>query len=215
VVLEQPVPLFLLSLLGVGQTLEVITMLNANRMVAVAMPGVILLVWIAWRSKAIPLAAWCLTGALMMEQAAATQVHRYVMVKLPSGIANFQTKDAEEVSWLVDHTQPGDSFFEVMNTRFYAPLELKNPSPVDVLGTTDRVLPVWVDEAVEGLEKSRTRYILCGAGADIGAVGGEHPPSDHMDPLRRYMREHYARAIVFGNGEEVWKRNDSTDGLRE
>lgn len=151
-ILESSVPLVLLAALGVGQALEVITMLNANRMAAVAMPGVILFVWSIRQSKVIPVAAWCLTGVLMIGQAAATQMHRYVLIKLPTGEVNFQASDAEEVGWLVAHTRPGDSFFEVANTRFYAPLELRNSTSVDVLGVTDITLPGWVDEVVEGLK---------------------------------------------------------------
>jgi hypothetical protein len=206
-ILEQPLPLVLLALLGVGQTLEVITMLNANRMAAVAMPGIILLVWIARRSSFFRVTAWCVAGALMIGLAAAQQVHLYVTVKLPTGDVKFQTQDAAEVAWLVDNTRPGDSFFEVVNTRFYAPLELRNPTPVDVLGPTNITLPRWVDEVVGGLEKSGTMYIVWGGDTSSNGVNGtKRRPGDHLDPLRQYMRDHYVRAIAFENGEEVWKR---------
>ena len=148
----------------------------------------------------------------MLGQAAATQVHHYVLLKLPTGEANFQSSDAEEVGWLIAHTRPGDSFFEVVNTPFYAPLELRNPTPVDVLGATDITLPVWVDEVVEWLDKSTTIFVVWKSETERGAVsGGKYRPSDHLGPLRRYMREHYTLVIVFGNGEEVWKRADGTD----
>jgi hypothetical protein len=216
VILENPVPVVFLSALGIGQTLEVITMLNANRMAAVAMPGVILFVWSIRRSKVIPVAAWCLTGVLMMGQAAATQLHQYVLIKLPTGEVKFQASDAEEVGWLVAHTRPGDSFFEVANTRFYAPLELRNPTPVDVLGLTDITLPGWVDEVMEGLDKSRTQYVVWKSQTGNWAIsGGAYGPNDHLEPLRRYMREHYARVIVFGNGEEIWERDGRTDHPQE
>lgn len=206
-IMQHTAPLVLLAMLGVGQTLEVITMLNANRMAAVAMPAIILLVWIARRSRVFMFAAWSLVGMFLIGQAATTQLHRYVPVRLPSGNALFRREDAEEVAWLVQHTQPGDSFFEVANTRFYAPLELRNPTPVDQLGTTDMTLPQWVGEAVEGLEKSRTMYIVWGTETGIWAVSGDtHRPSDRLEPLRQYMRDHYVRTIVFENGEEVWKR---------
>ena len=208
-----PFPLVVLAALGIGQTLEVITMLNANRMAAVAMPAVILMVWSARRSKAIPVSAWCLTGVLMMVQAAATQVHRYVFLALPTGEAEFQANDAEEVGWLVAHTHPGDSFFEVANTRFYAPLELRNPTPVDVLGITNITLPEWVDEAIEGLDKSRPLYIVWKSRTGLWAMsGGKDRQNDHLEPLKQYMREHYAPIIDFRNGEEVWKRDDRTEG---
>ena len=130
------------------------------------------------------------------------------MVHLPGGNALFPDDDGEEASWLVEHTRPGDSFFEVANTRFYAPLELRNPTPVDVLGATDMTLPQWVDEVVEGLEVHKTDYILWGSETEIRAVtGGEHLSSDHLEPLRSYMRKHFVRVVVFRSGEEIWKRN--------
>jgi hypothetical protein len=211
-IIESPVPLVLLAALGVGQALEVITMLNANRMAAVAMPAVILFVWNIRRSKMVPVVAWCLTGVLMIGQVAAAQLHQYVLIKLPTGEVNFQASDAEEIGWLVAHTRPGDSFFEVANTRFYAPMELRNPTPVDVLGLTDITLPRWVDEVAEGLDKGKVQYIVWKSQTGRWAISGDnYGPSDHLGRLRRYMREHYARAVLFENGEEVWKRDDGTD----
>jgi hypothetical protein len=171
------------------------------------MPAAILLVWTFQRSRVFALGGWCLIGVLIIGQTTTTQVHRYLMVHLPGGNSLFQEEEAEEVSWLVEHTRPGDSFFEVANTRFYAPLKLRNPTPVDVLEPTDMTLPQWVDEAVEGLEANRTMYILWGPGTGIGAViGGEHLTRDHLEPLRWYLQKHFVRIVVFGNGDEIWKR---------
>jgi hypothetical protein len=203
----------LLASLGIFQTLEVITMLNWNRMAAVAMPAVILCVWlISQRHPAKPpiaVACWCVACGMILVQVGVTQFHHSTAVNLPTGSALFQDDEVEEAEWLVQHTRPGDCFFEVANTRLYVPFALRNPTPVDVLSAGDWTLAHWVDEAVDGLEACRTRYILWEPRAGIGTVEQRHQtPSDHLDPLRGYMQKNFKRTYTFANGGEIWMRTN-------
>jgi hypothetical protein len=205
------VALVLLASLGILQTLEIITMLNWNRMAAVAMPSVILFAWLISRrhsaSRPIAVGCWCVVCAIVLVQAGATQFHHYARVKLPTGSALFQNDEAEEAEWLVQHTRPGDCFFEVANTRLYVPLGLRNPTTVDVLSNKDSTLPRWVDESIAGLEACQVQYILWEPRTGIGTVAQRKQAlTDHLDPMRAYIQEDFKRTQVFANGSEIWMR---------
>lgn len=207
------VALILLAALGIFQTLEVITMLNWNRMAAVAMPSVILCVWLITQmgsaERRVTMACWCIVTAMIVVQSGATQVRPFPRVTLPGGDALLDKDDVDEVAWLVAHTRPDDDFFEVANTRLYAPLGLRNPTPVDVLAPLDSTLPHWVDESVAALQRSATRYILWEPHTGIGRVEQRRQAkSDHLEPLRTYIEEQYVRVAVFANGDEMWARKE-------
>lgn len=212
--LENRTGLFLLGSLGVWQLLEVIFALNWNRGAAVAIPSTILAVYLigrrddARRSKLVA-GSWCLLAALIAAKTAPLQWHHYPRVALPTGDALFEQQDAEEFRWLAGHTHPGDAFLEVANTRLYAPMELRNPSPVDLLTRGSYTLPAWDGEVVEGLEQSRTRYVLWSERSGIGSVSEmDATAHDQLDPLRVYLQSRYQRVQVFANGDEVWERRD-------
>jgi hypothetical protein len=202
---ENSVALSLLASLGILQTIEMITMLNWNRMAAVAMPAVILGTWLIGRigpaKRRVMVGCWCVAGAMMLVQPAVTQLHRYPLAHLPTGTALLQEEEAEEVEWLIGHTHPGDCFFEAANTRYYVPLALRNPTPADVLSTRDITLPQWVDESVEDLQACPVRYILWSPHSGIGRV---ETRGDRLDPLRAYMRRDFTRVQTFANGDEMW-----------
>ena len=206
--------LFLLSSLGTLEMLEVVTALNWNRMAAAAVPSIILAVYLvgsgkAERRRVVVASLWLILATLVLAKTIPIQLHHYSQVNLPTGPALLQNEDAEEVLWLVHHTNPADFFFEAANTRLYAPLDLRNPTPVDVLTTTKITLPYWATEVVQGLEQSRTRYILWSEHSGIGSVKQMHTtPHDHLDPLRSYIQTKYARIQIFANGDEIWERRD-------
>ena len=201
----------LLALWGSGLMLATITMLNWNRMDAAAAPALILLIWGIGRSgrpeRWLAAACWCCAGAMMLLQMTETERHRFVNLQLPTGRALFEPKDAAEVQWLVEHTHPGDAFFEVATTRFYVPLGLRNPAAVDVLSTGRSTLPAWVGETTNSLERSGVRYILWAPGAGIGKVDGTAARSeDVLRPMREYVRMRFTRVAVFEGGDEIWER---------
>lgn len=212
--LENRIALFLLAVLGVFEMLEVIAALNWNRAAAVTIPSTILAVYLIDRRQSVHRSklvagAWCVLAALIVARTAPLQWHRYLRVDLPTGTALFEPQDAEEVRWLAEHTHPGDAFFEVANTRFYAPLALRNPTPVDLLTTGAYTLPTWIDEVVHGLEQSRTRYVLWSPGSGIGSLCRARTATrDQLDPLRLYLQIAYERVQVFASGDEVWERRD-------
>lgn len=209
------IPLILLSSLGVLEMLEFITALNWNRMAAAALPAAILAIWLIGtmrrRRRFTLVVCCCGLGAMMLVAPMETQLGKAAPVRMPTGTALVEAKDAAMVDWLTEHTRPGDCFFEVTNTRFYAPLGLRNPTPVDVLASGPWVPPEWVQEVIAGLESSRTQYILWDTHGELGKVegGGPRRAGDRLDPLRHFMLDRYERIEVFANGEQVWARKGS------
>ncbi len=200
-----------LATLGVLQTVEVIFMLNWNRMAAVAMPSTILFVWLLTRlpldTRPVVIMCCCFAGAMIIIGWAVMQLHHYPRVNLPTGTALFTNDEAEAAYWLANHTRPGDYFFEVATARFYAPFELQNVSAVDMLGTTAVTLPEWVGEVIDGLKAHQVQYVFWEPHAGISTVTDRHPvPGDHLDPLREYLQQNFRRAEIFTNGGEIWER---------
>jgi hypothetical protein len=203
--------LVLLSSLGVCLTLEVITRLDWNRMDAVAIPGVILCIWAVSRAqkfKPILMAmCWCLVGWMALTQSLAIGIHHYRRLSLPTGPALFQQDEATEFEWIMQHTRPGDSFFGVATMSYYTPLQLKNPSPVDVLLPYRVTLPEWVTLTISRLEQTQVEYILWSP--KTGILHVEDSPSseeDHLGPFRYYLKSHFMLIKTFANGDEIWKR---------
>ncbi len=122
------------------QTLEIITMLNPNRMASrrdsIDDPGRVAHQPDGTPSKRVVVAAcWSIVAATIMAESVAMLIHPYTRADLPTGPALLEPDDAEEVLWLVQHTRRGDWFFEAANTRLYVPLALQNPTPVPLLMT--------------------------------------------------------------------------------
>jgi hypothetical protein len=210
---RDPVALFLLASLGIVQALEVITVLNWNRMAAAEIPAAILTVYLIARkqrqaSLLVP-ACWALLAVIGFGRCLPQAMHRYTRVDLPTGPALAPKNDAEELNWLATHTRPGDTFFDASNARLYALLELRNAMPVDMLTTVQNTLPSWLKLAIQGLDQSRTRYILWSERAGIGSVERMHTDAnDHLDPMRLYMQHSYICIKTFADGDQVWERRD-------
>ncbi len=210
---RHPFSLFLLASLGIMQTLEVIAALNWNRMAAVAIPSAILTILLISGKKRsryllVP-ACWSLLAVSAFAKYIPQMQHLYTRIQLPTGPALFQKEDVEQISWLVMHTRPGDTFFEVANTRLYALLQLRNPTPVDLLTTQNYTLDSWVSEVVKGLDQSGTRYILWSQRFGIGSINGMHTiECDHLDPLRGYLQSTYTCIWTFANGDQIWERRN-------
>lgn len=91
--------LFWLASLGFLQTLEIITMLNWNRMAATALPAMILVVWSIAQTgllrRAVIAASWSIVAAIVLVEAAAAQKQYRILADLPTGRVLLQKDDAE------------------------------------------------------------------------------------------------------------------------
>jgi len=85
------------------------------------------------------------------------------------------------------------------------PLALRDPVYAESLLPTERTRPEMVTLTVRQIEQRQVKYIMWSPQwADSNHA--ETPSSDHLEPLRIYLRSHYARVHVFSNQDEIWER---------
>jgi hypothetical protein len=107
--------------------------------------------------------------------------------------------------WIAEHTRPGEFFFEAEWADVYTALELQNPTILPFVTNTDYTPPEQVQQVVQALETHRVKLVLWSLWLDIPR--GLSPASDHLHPLRAYLRSHYNVVKTFPDGEQVWQRD--------
>lgn len=205
----QTMQVVLLSMMGLFLLLEVITRMNWIRLYVVATPAMVLLVWLVERAQRVR--TYAIASLLAMLVCAAglqtrSRQYRTVMVmNLPAGKTALSPEQFEEISWLKQHTKPGDTFFQGCLTTLYMPLDLHSPVFVDSLWANDYTRPEWVTLTIQQLEQNDLKYVLWfPRWTSTGLY--DAPSEDHLDPFRSYLRSHYVRVHVFSNQDEVWER---------
>jgi hypothetical protein len=198
----------MLAMIGLSLQLVIITRVNWNRLYAVAMPALILLVWIARSSKLrrhATTALWLVIAGLTIKQIWSEYHHPHWIAELPAGRTVLSNQNYEEYSWLSQHTIPGDYFFQSSWLNFYVPLELRSPVFVDGLWSTELTRPEYVALTVRQIEQKQVKYILWTPRWTEEEVAS-NPEENHLGPFRAYLASHYARIHIFSTHDEVWQR---------
>ena len=196
----------LLCLIGFALTCEVALSLNWLRLFAVSIPALILAVSMLEKSRRRSLACgvWALAIFLGIFQVTARHRRPYVVAELPAGTAALSPQDYERCSWLMQHTTPGDFFFEPLAPSLYLPLALRSPVFVEGLGPTDQTRPEFVDRTIREFHSKPVRFVLWSPHTDEAEA--LYQTTDHVAPFRDYLHSHYARVWTFSTGEQVWER---------
>jgi hypothetical protein len=198
----------LLTLVGLAMLLEIALSINWLRLFCVAMPGIILLVWILGRSNvrghAIGL-MWVGVLCLACLQTWARQHREFVIADLPAGKAAVSPQAHKKLQWLLQNTKPGDLFFQAGWPGLYLPLALHNPVYLDALDTGDQTRPQYLDLSIRQLQARQVRFILWSPRLNfpesfrpIGAY--------HLAPFLQFLHSHYQRLEVFSDLDEIWER---------
>ena len=197
----------LLAIVGSYLLLELVFSLNWLRLYAVSMPGVILFVWLLALNlkvrRYVLAAVWIGIACLAAQRVWSTQRHDYVRAELPGGKCATRVAEYEKLTWIMQHTVPGDFLFEAGWPGVYIPLELRNPVFLDTAGTTFN--PEWVKRTVQQLDAKQVRYVLW-TGRFNYPTDPRRPWTDDLAPLRNYLHANYEIVHVFPDGEEAWKR---------
>jgi len=201
--------IMMLSLTGFFLLLEVVSRANWVRIYCISMPALILFVWlVAGASKPrqyAKAAMWVLVIGSALMQTASRHRHSQVVIDLPAGRAVLagELYSDDELSWLTQHTRPGELFFQAGWLNTYLPLKLRSPVFVDFLSKS---MPSgYVDLTVRQIEQSRAKYILwthflpSPNGPDISG-------QDPLGSFRAYLVDRYAPVQVFANEDEAWQR---------
>lgn len=187
-----------------------ITRVNRVRIFCISMPAVILLFWVIaharkWQAHVLT-AGWIIVACFAAQQIVWRHHAYHHIADLPSGRTALNAERYEQFSWLMDHTRPGDLFFQSFWPNVYFPLDLRTPVFVDGLTTNEVTRPEWVDMTIRQLEEKQVKYIFCSPWL-YRQFAPRYPWQDHLEPFRAYLRSHYTRVHVFSNQDEIWERN--------
>lgn len=192
----------LLALVGAGMFLEVAQSPNWLRVDCIAMPAVILLVWLVsgaaegltayarLRTYAIALTAIGLIG-VSAHQVWARNIARPLVLDLPAGRSAVTALAGEKLAWLARRTTPGELFFQARYQSLYLPLQLRDPA-FDFL---DRYTsPEFVALDLRQLAAKRARYILWS-------------PLDRprYPAFEQFLYERYRKVWQFTDAAEIWE----------
>jgi hypothetical protein len=192
----------LLTFVGVAMFVEVAQSPNWIRVYCVAMPGVILFVWLSLLTASVRSYATTLmwTGLICLaaHQTWDRHVQPGVMEDLPAGRIATAPLAGEKLAWLARHTAPDELFFEARWVDAYLPLALRNPVFTDMLEGGHNSRSEFVDLSIRQLEAKRVRYIVWSQQLES--------PRYPFAKFREFLTDRYERVLTFPDHDEVWQR---------
>lgn len=190
----------LMLLCCVGVTLAIgLSGPTAARLNHVAIPGMVLLIWLFSQipfSKRIGMA---LTAVLVLVGTSYI-FQRQIIVKkyldMPAGRAAFLSPEAfERYKWIGENTSEGEILYEAQHPSFYFPFHLKNPTPMVIVRDSEYTPRFQVDSVVNALAKNPPNIIVWDGkwskAAEARAVG------DNLEPLWEYIESNYELSVEY------------------
>jgi len=181
------------------------------RLISVAPPGLIVLVWLVKSSPKLPRAVTHFIAAcalvVLVAQSVIVQTSWRGYLQSPTGRAALLDPDRfEKYRWILNRTHPGDFYFQADDCDQYFLLDLRNPAEVSFVTESSYTRPEQVQNVIEMLEKYQTRFVMWSAWLDVPRTRGANGSS--LAPLRAYLRAHYHPVKEFAdNFEEAWERS--------
>jgi hypothetical protein len=200
--------LTLLSLLGATLSVEIAFSLNWLRAFAVAPPAIVLA--IAWLARYDRRPRWAMStiwaGVVLLGLYQTWTKHRrpYIVAEFPAGKVALGPEAYEKLSWVRQHSAPGDFFFQPLVPSMYLPLGLRSPVFVEGLGPNEQSRPEFVELTIRQLEQRQVQYVLWSPHTDQVRPGPQ--PADHLEPFRAFLHSHYERVWTFSDHDEIWRR---------
>ncbi len=181
------------------------------RLISVSPPAIILFVWLIKSPAKLPRTlmrlAWACGLLALASQSATAQIGWKGYLKSPTGRAALLGRDRyEKYRWVLEHTHPGDFYFQADDCDEYFLLGLQNPAEVSFVTDSIYTRPEQVQNAIEMIEKHRVRFVMWSAWLDVPRSPGA---DGSTGPLRVYLRAHYHPVKGFDDAqyEVVWERN--------
>jgi hypothetical protein len=194
----------LLAFVGVAMFVEIAGSPNWIRLYCVAMPGIILFVWLiavgltgTLRRCATNL-MWAGLICLAAQQTWSRHLQHSVIEDLPAGRIATAPSTGEKLAWLARHTTPGEFVFEARWVDVYLPLALRNPVYIDMLEGGHKSRPDFVDLSIQQLDTERVRYIIWSPRLES--------PAYPFATFREFLADRYQRVLTFPDQDEVWQR---------
>ena len=202
--------LVLLNFVGLAMFVSIIPAPGWVRLGTVSLPALILLTWFlkgpGRLCRVFRMSLWGFALALAIGEPLTTQVHQHYLLDAPRGSAAFMSSaEYNKFRWLQGRTQPGEFLFEADFPDVYYLLGLRDPGRVPFVTPTGYTRPEQVQQTIEALEQKHVRLVVWGANLDIPYENRRE--GDHLNPLRKYLREHYRASMSF-ELEQVWVRRE-------
>lgn len=210
----------LLMLLGIaGLALAAgISAPGVVRLAHVAVPAIIIFVWLIGRLKfaqaaaAVMLIGLSAVGAAYVVQRQTAPKH---FLDMPAGRAAFLSEQYfRRYEWIGANTSPGDAFYEGHHPSYYFPFHLRNPTPMYLLRDSDYSPQFQVDGVLSSLRAHPPEFIAWPRKWTKPA--GERLPGDNLNELSQFIHANYEPRIVFdkpldytpySEGDiEIWRR---------
>lgn len=205
--------------LGTAMTFT-ITAPNTSRLFQIAIPGLIVVVWLvidsSQRVKRLAIAPKLLAAGTAVSlvfgfvQAVRLQMTPLTYLETPSGLVAYPASPIidERYRFLIANTKPGDIVFEAYQPYIYFPLHLRNPTKYGQIWPSDYTRPEHVAETISDLEAKRPRYILWNN--DYNNPAEMRTADDHTGPLAEFLERNYTPiggVIDIPEGRiQIWER---------
>jgi hypothetical protein len=180
-----------------------------NRLYAVSVPALILLVWclgtLRESGRTLAQLLWVAVLAMGIARPLIAQIRWKAYLSLPTGrTVFFEPVLYEKCKWLSERTRPNDYFFGDHMISFA--LRLQSVGRVPFLRPTDYTRPEEVQDAIQELERFQVGFVSWYSGLNHKAnPAGDK--GDHLGPIRAYLNTRYHVAQTFSNGDQIWERD--------
>lgn len=213
--------LLLLAVLGVILTASVFPFPVALRFYQIAVPSLILFVWVMQKTilnenkiNRLVFAGLLLLGIAFSVQ---RQMINVYFQKTPSGkVFSFAPESLDRFRWLSEHTQPGDNFYEAHHSNFYMLFQLKNPTPMPLIRPNNYTPPKQVEKVLHGLERNPPKYIIWNRAWNNPEI--QNSAEFNLEPLVNFLYQNYRPAgNLFASRNargaieyeaEIWEKNE-------
>ena len=177
---------------------------NDLRLYCIALPGIVLSIWLMERvggcRRYLMGALWAGTIAGALYHMVSMHRHSALIADLPAGKVAITTAGVrEKLVWIAAHTKPGQFFFQAGWPGIYLPLALRNPTMLEDLETPGETPLGYLDTSIRQLESRHVQYVLWSPRLEL--------PRYSLGVFRDYLGTHYHRVWSFQDKDEVWERN--------
>ncbi len=217
---EQERSLLLLTFAGLALAAGV-SAPTAARFYHVAIPGIVIFVWLAGQVRVIPRLAFpcfILLTLLGVSYSFQRQIIPKDYVDFPAGRSAFLIKDdIAKYDWIKKNTEVGEIFYDAHHPNFYFPFHLKNPTPIYLVRDSEYTPAFQIESIVAALERNPPNLIIWEG--TYSKNPESRKPGDNLEPLWQFISNNYTLKAEFAkDGEynfqstrdtEIWKRRSS------
>jgi len=197
--------LMLINITGLCLFLTIASAPSWNRLYAVSLPSLIMLVWFLKFpfkvERAVLRTLWATVAVLAVVRPGVSQMRWRGVLDLPTGrTAFFEPGAYEETKWLMERISPSDYYFGDQLVCFN--LKLRNPARVAYVTPYALTRPEQVRDLIKGLGAHKVRFVSWYPGLDTAI---DDAAGNNLAPLRRYLEQYYYVAASFPNGHKMWE----------